>query len=104
MGSGNMAGSSTKADRREKVNGRIQVLKRHTGVSPLECLEPGCGLIPALNFLVSFQQNPVIPPVVYPNPTYVSACSGRVGVFFVLGRVGGEGQLGKFKAVLILVN
>lgn len=104
MGSGNMAGSSTKADRRGKVNGRIQVLKRHTGVSPLECLGPGYGLTPALNFLVSFQQTPVIPPMVYPNPVYVSDCSGRVGVLFVLGRVGGEGQLRKFKAVLNLVN
>lgn len=81
MGSGNVVGSSTKADMRGKVNGRIQGLESPFRASPLECVVAWCGSTLTLNFLVSFSQNPIISPMTYPNPTYVSDFSGRADGF-----------------------
>ena len=67
------------------LKGRVQGLMLHVRASLQSVCGPGWGCKPTLNVLVSFQQNPVIPPVMYTNPTYVSDFSGRVEVRCVLG-------------------
>ena len=52
---------------------------------------------PALTFSISFVQNPVIPPVVYPNPVYVSGFSGRRGGLVWAVQGWGEGESAAYK-------